>query len=280
MAAAKVMDHSFMSTQGFDFSNVNRNLNLESAGFHQPKAKKTGTTIVGAIFKDGVVLGADTRATSGNIVADKFCLKIHKAGPNMYCCGAGCAADTEQITKLLYSQMNLDRLNEGREPPVCSACRWLKQRLFRYQGHIEAALILGGVDADGPYIYSVHPHGSVDRLPYLTSGSGSLAAMSVLEHNWKPNMELEEVKKLVYEAVSAGVFNDLGSGSNVDLCVIKDGVKDMIRPYKAENPKPERQGNYTPAKGQTQILKKDFVVVKREIQYFSPGATEGQMDTA
>ena len=36
-----------------------------------PRAKKTGTTIVGVVYKDGVVLGADTRATEGDTVADK-----------------------------------------------------------------------------------------------------------------------------------------------------------------------------------------------------------------
>ena len=54
-----------------------------------PRATKTGTTIVGVIYKDGVVLGADTRATSGDLIADKNCSKIHYLQPNMYCCGAG-----------------------------------------------------------------------------------------------------------------------------------------------------------------------------------------------
>lgn len=84
-----------------------------------PKATKTGTTIAGIIFKvtnkkilsncdfktdfffelkDGVILGADTRATSGSVVADKNCSKIHYIADNMYCCGAGTAADTENAT--------------------------------------------------------------------------------------------------------------------------------------------------------------------------------------
>lgn len=54
-----------------------------------PRARKTGTTIAGIVFKDGVVLGADTRATEGDTVADKNCSKIHYLQPNMYCCGAG-----------------------------------------------------------------------------------------------------------------------------------------------------------------------------------------------
>ena len=49
-------------------------------------------------LKDGVILGADTRATEGPIVADKNCEKIHKLAPNIFCCGAGTAADTENVT--------------------------------------------------------------------------------------------------------------------------------------------------------------------------------------
>lgn len=56
---------------GFDFSNFNRNAALHSQGVPLPKATSTGTTIVGCIFDGGVVIAADTRATSGPIVADK-----------------------------------------------------------------------------------------------------------------------------------------------------------------------------------------------------------------
>ena len=59
---------------------------------------------------------------------------------------------------------------------------------FRYQGHIGAALVLGGFDATGPHLYTVYPHGSTDKLPYVTMGSGSLAAMSVFESRWQPDM--------------------------------------------------------------------------------------------
>ena len=58
------------------------------------------------------------------------------------------------------------------------------------QGHISAALVLGGVDIDGPRLMSIHPHGSTDRLPYVTMGSGSLAAMAVFEDRYRPNMEV------------------------------------------------------------------------------------------
>jgi len=102
----------------------------------------------------------------------------------------------------------------------------LKQMLYRHQGHISAALVLGGVDVHGPHLYSIYPHGSVDKLPYVTMGSGSLAAMGVFEDGYRSGMNKEDGCKLVRDAIAAGIFNDLGSGSNIDVCVITaDGVE-------------------------------------------------------
>src|SRR2546429_5463729 len=123
---------------------------LASKGFPIPKATKTGTTIAGIVFKDGIILGADTRATNDTIVADKNCEKIHYLAPNMYCCGAGTAADTEKTTALISSQLELHQLTTGRQARVVTAMTMLKQLLFRYQGHIGAALVLGGYDVSGP----------------------------------------------------------------------------------------------------------------------------------
>lgn len=262
---------------GFNFSNCRRNERLIKDGFKAPKATKTGTTIVGIIYKDGVILGADTRATSGNIVSDKNCEKIHYLAKNMYCCGAGTAADTEMTTKMIASQLELHRLSTNRVVPVTCASTLLKQYLFRYQGHVSAALVLGGVDAQGPHIYCIYPHGSTDKLPYATMGSGSLAAMSVFESRWKPDMEEEEGKKLVRDAIAAGIFNDLGSGSNVDLCVIRKGNTEYLRNYELANQKGVRKVDYAFKRGTTGVLsvkKIAFDVVEE-----STTANVEQMDT-
>lgn len=234
-----------------------------------PMPYKTGTTIVGIVFKDGVILGADTRATEDTIVADKNCSKIHYIAPNIYCCGAGTAADTEMTTQLIASQLELHRLNTARTVRVCTANRLLKQLLFRYQGYIGAALVLGGVDMNGPHLYSIHPHGSTDKLPYVTMGSGSLAAMSVFEERWKSDLELEDGKKLVRDAIAAGIFNDLGSGSNIDVCVITKDKVDYIRPYDEANIKGKRQGSYKYKPGTTAVLTKSvtkFDVVESTVE--------------
>lgn len=212
---------------GFDFSNVLRNGMIAHGAasgmgkFHIPSLKKTGTTICGVVFKGGVVLGADTRATEGTVISDKNCEKIHYIAPNIYCCGAGTAADTEMVTKTISSSLELLRRATGCHTRVVTAMTQLKRHLFKYQGHVSAYLVLGGVDLSGPHLYTVYAHGSTDKLPYVTMGSGSLNAMAVMETGYKDDMTEEEAIDLVARSVRAGIFNDLGSGSNVDITVIK-----------------------------------------------------------
>jgi len=126
---------------------------------------------------------------------------------------------------MISSQLELHRYATNRESRVITAMTLLKSHLFRYQGHISAALVLGGVDFRGPHLFTIYPHGSTDALPYCTMGSGSLNAMAVFESGYKDDMSREEAIDLVTRAIRSGVYNDLGSGSNVDVCVItKDGV--------------------------------------------------------
>ncbi|WVY89147.1 hypothetical protein V8G54_034661 [Vigna mungo] len=234
---------------GFSFDLCRRNAMLESKGLKAPTFLKTGTTIVGLVFQDGVILGADTRATEGPIVADKNCEKIHYMAPNIYCCGAGTAADTEAVTEqlkmrsllftvdMVSSQLQLHRYHTGRESRVVTALTLLKKHLFNYQGHVSAALVLGGVDITGPHLHTIYPHGSTDTLPFATMGSGSLAAMSVFESKYKESLSRDEGIKIVVEAICAGIFNDLGSGSNVDVCVITKGQKEYLRNHLLPNPR-------------------------------------------
>ena len=90
---------------GFSFENYARNQNLLQQGMKPPRVMKTGTTTTAVMFKDGVVLGADTRATGGNVVMNKNCAKIHYLAKNMYCLGAGTAADTEYSTRLMAGRI-------------------------------------------------------------------------------------------------------------------------------------------------------------------------------
>ncbi|XP_069372237.1 proteasome 20S subunit beta 13a isoform X2 [Paralichthys olivaceus] len=262
---------------GFNFDNNARNAALEGLFAGQsPKPLKTGTTIAGVVFKDGVVLGADTRATSSEVVADKMCAKIHYIAPNIYCCGAGTAADTEKTTEMVSSNLTIFSLNSGRNPRVVMAVSILQDMLYRYHGQIGANLILGGVDCTGNHLYTVGPYGSVNKMPYLAMGSGDLAALGILEDQFKPDLELEEAKELVRLAINAGIMSDLGSGNNIDICVITRKGVDYIRPYQESEYKDNRKMKYRYRPGTTPVLTEKVVPFKLEVVQ----ETVQQMDTA
>ncbi|KNZ54046.1 20S proteasome subunit beta 2 [Puccinia sorghi] len=266
---------------GFDFSNHLRNSHLTSASgpskLSLPKATSTGTTIVGLVWDGGICLGADTRATEGPIVADKNCEKIHFISDNIRCCGAGTAADTEFVTAMISSNIQLHALSTGRQPRVVTAMTMLKQHLYKYQGHVGAALVIGGVDPTGPHLFTVAPHGSTDKLPYVTMGSGSLAAMAVFETKWKPKMTRQEAIDLVVQAIYAGIFNDLGSGSNCDVCVIEASGTEMLRNYAMPNERVAKELNYTMRRGATPWIKEDIkkLIVSESVTHIGGGVVEG-----
>lgn len=256
---------------GFNFENVNRNKAIMKASNGcvplLKTVKKTGTTICGVVTKDSVVLGADTRATFGEIVADKNCQKLHRLADNIWTAGAGGAADLDHTTFMFESKMALEHLFTGRQCRVASVVAQLSQMLFQYQGHIQAALVLGGVDCKGPQLFKIHPHGSVDKTPFCAMGSGSLNAMAVLEAEYKDDMTVDEGKALVAAAIRAGIFNDLGSGGNVDLLVINmEGKAELLRQYDEPNPRLFRNPKpVTFNKGTTPVISEKIQSLRQNV---------------
>lgn len=182
--------------------------------------KKTGTTIVGLKYEKGVALFADTRATMGEVVADKNCYKLHRIADFMYCAGAGTAADTEHLTRACEHAMALFEKKHSQQPRAATANQFLTSHLHKHMGKIGAALILAAVDPSGTSLIEIHPYGSSSEHHFTSMGSGSLAAMAFLESNFKQCLSEEEAVSLGIAAVEAGILNDLFSGSNVDYVLI------------------------------------------------------------
>jgi 20S proteasome subunit beta 2 len=220
---------------------------------------KTGTTIVGVCCRDGVVLGADTRSTGGPLVMDKNKLKIHTVAPFIFCCAAGTSADCDQVTRRAghhLALLRIERLQCGEE----TAFDPLPAALNSITASLEAAtpakrmpssvMILGGIDDDGPSLYMVDDSKVAQRLSFAALGSGSVDAIAVLEaarRRWqraqpKPapgptdervhsadaveDIDIDTAIEATRQAVRAGILNDLGSGSHVDICVIqRHGVR-------------------------------------------------------
>lgn len=198
---------------------------------------------------------------------EQNCEKLHYIAPQIWCAGAGTAADTEFTTAIISSNLELHALSTGRKPRVVTCMTMLKQHLFRYQGYIGAYLVIAGVDPTGSHLFTVHAHGSTDKLPYVTMGSGSLAAMSVFETQWQRNLNKDQAVKLCSDAIQAGIWNDLGSGSNVDVAVITEDKTTLMRNYITPNVRVPKQRNYRFQPGTTAVLN-EKVITREEISKY------------
>jgi len=119
--------------------------------------------------------------------------------------------------------LELHTLNTGSEVRVITAVTRMVNHLFRYGGHIGAYLIVGGNDITGSHLCYVSADGNTIWQPFLATGSGSMAAISILESGFKEGLTKEEGMKLVQAAIAGGVFHDMGSGQNIDICVMEKG---------------------------------------------------------
>lgn len=219
-------DDDYSVWRNFNFRNFWRNEEKFSQKLNFYNLKKTGTTICGILYKKGIILGSDTRATNGNLICDMNCEKIHFISPNICCGGAGTSADIENVTKLLSNQLELLRISSGRETRVNSSISICQKILYEHKGFLSAALIIGGLDFNGSHLFAVYPHGSSEKVPFVSLGSGSLAATSILDNNFKKNLNLNGALLILQESIKAGIYNDTGSGGSIDLCIItKKNIK-------------------------------------------------------
>ena len=138
---------------------------------------------------------------------------------------------------MIKRELEMHRLNTHTENRVQMAAHRLVNHVVRYGGHVGTYLIIGGYDVKGPQLIEVSADGNSYAFPYLTLGSGSLAAMAIMETQYKDEMTEEEAKKMCIAAIEAGIYHDLGSGSNVDICVIKKNKVEMFRNIKSDNSK-------------------------------------------
>lgn len=136
---------------------------------------------------------------------------------------------------MIKRELEMHRLNTRSENRVQMAAGRLCSHAFNYGGHIGTHLIVGGYDVKGPQLIECSSDGNMYSLPYHTTGSGSLAAMAILETGYREGLTQEQAIKLVVAAIEAGIYHDLGSGSNVDVCIIKKGKVEYLRNYKKDN---------------------------------------------
>ncbi|MEM3462640.1 MAG: archaeal proteasome endopeptidase complex subunit beta [Candidatus Bathyarchaeia archaeon] len=187
-----------------------------------------GATTIGLVFKDGVVLASERRVSYGYFVVSKSGKKVFKITDNVGVAYAGIVADMQMLTRESAAYANLYFLERGRRASVRNVAKILSNilfsmRLFPYL----AQAIVGGVDEEGPSIYTLDPLGSLLRDDYASVGTGSEIAIGVLEAEYKNDMSAGQAVELVKKATKAATARDVGSGEEMDLLIItKEGSRE------------------------------------------------------
>lgn len=184
-----------------------------------------GTTTVGIVCKDAVILAADKRATAGFVV-NKHTQKIHKITDKIALTMAGLVSDAQLLTKLIKAEVKLKDLQTHRESNVKEtanlAAGMLYSNLRKYSAvQSVVAFLMGGADKDGLHLYDLGIDGSITEIKdYVSDGSGSVFALGVLEALFKEKMTKEEGTKLAVKAINAALQRDTATGNGIDVWVI------------------------------------------------------------
>lgn len=193
-----------------------------------------GTTTIGVVCKDGVILASDTRVTMGYYVAHKSGKKVYKIDDHIGMTIAGTVADAQKVVDILTANAKLYKINMNRPMPISAAARLIANLLFsaRYIP-LATQVLIGGVDESGPRVFNLDPFGSLTEEKFVSTGSGSPLAYGVLEDKYKEDVTIEELLPTIVKAVSSAMKRDIASGDSYNVALIdQTGYRELSEEQK------------------------------------------------
>lgn len=190
----------------------------------QPRLSN-GTTIMGFVHDGGVILAADSRASIGTYVAIRDTNKITSITPKIYVCHSGSASSTQALSKFVKHYLGVVGVYSNKNPSVKVVAETLRKILQSNKEYLQAQMIVGGVDDNGPAVYIVMQSGMAIQREMAMGGSGSTYLLSYCDNKWKPGMTLEEGEKFAVRAINFATIRDGYSGGPINVVEIsKDGA--------------------------------------------------------
>jgi proteasome beta subunit len=181
-----------------------------------------GTTTIGIICADGVVIGADTRATAGSFIASTEVRKTWKIDENLGMTIAGYAGDAQELIRVLKAQNEIYKMNENKPMSPKSATSLLSiilQQNKMVPFYVE--LIVAGLDGDMPQLYSLDPFGGYsNESKFYSTGSGSELALGYLEEIYKKGISTKDAIRSVARALTIAMKRDSATGNGMIIASI------------------------------------------------------------
>ncbi len=174
---------------------------------------RTGTTTIGIVAKDGVVLASERRVTAGSMIQNKTFQKLFKVDQNIGVTTAGLVGDAQVLVRYLRAEVSLYRLRRNAPMSAEGAATLLANILSgnRYYPYY-AWLILGGTDAKGGHLFSVDPAGGSTEDRFVSVGSGSPFAYGIVEEGYSRDMSSSDAIDLALRGLTAAMRRDSASG--------------------------------------------------------------------
>ncbi|MBS3085803.1 proteasome subunit beta [Candidatus Pacearchaeota archaeon] len=198
---------------------------------------KTGTTILGIVCKDGVVMAADRQVTAGNFVMSKTFKKVNQINDYLVVSWTGGVADAQRLSKLIAAELRLKELRSKSRPSVKQSANLVASLTYsqiRQPSMLPniVGTLIGGFNEDGSAeLYTIEPAGSIIRVEDYDAnfGSGMPYVLGLLERQYKPGLSVKEGVELAQEALKASTQRDVGSGYGIDVFTItKEGIKKVV----------------------------------------------------
>ncbi len=198
---------------------------------------KTGTSIVGIVCKDGIVMAADRQVTAGTIVMNKNMRKAEKI--NDYLLGAytGNAADAQMLSKIAAAELKLKELRSKQRPTIKESAHFISILSYRNIRQFSTIInivgsLIAGYNEDGSFeLYTIEPAGGIYKVEDYDAnfGSGMPFMLGLLERGYKKDIKIDEGIQLAIECLKASTQRDTGSGFGIDIFTItKQGIKHVI----------------------------------------------------
>ena len=185
------------------------------------KDLKKGTTTLGLVCKDGIVMATEMRATMGNLIGHKTTQKLFKISDNMALTVAGLVGDAQMLARWLSAEVKLYELKTGTSMSL-KASSTLMANIMNGRRYMPfwVQLLLGGIDSKGGHVYSLDAAGGSIPDKFQTTGSGSPFVYGVLEDRFVENLSVKQGKELGVRALTAAMKRDSASGDGISMCVI------------------------------------------------------------
>ena len=198
-----------------NIANINTNPKLSNTF-------KTGTTTVGLVCKDAVILGTDKRASMAYFVASKTSEKLHRIQDHIWMTIAGGVADAMYLVDVLRAETTLYQLQREKLIKVKSAGKMLSNILYRNKMFpYQVGLILGGVsEEEGPVLLDIGAYGSILPEKFCAVGSGQNFSYGVLEAKYKDNLTINQGMEIVQKAITSSIIRDMASGNGIELVAV------------------------------------------------------------